>query len=56
MEKLADSLQKLDEEELLQVVTMIHDHKTQETYTKNDIESEFAVFVFSSLPFSVAVL
>ena len=40
MEKLADGLQKLGEEDLLQVVTMIHDNKTGETYTKNDVESE----------------
>jgi transcription initiation factor IIF auxiliary subunit len=39
MEKLADGLQKLSEEDLLQVVTMVHDNKTSETYTKNDVES-----------------
>lgn len=33
--------QKLGEEDLLQVVTMIHDNKTGETYTKNDVESEY---------------
>jgi len=48
MEKLADSLQKLDEEELLQVVTMIHDHKTSDTYTKNDVENgEFHVDLYT---------
>jgi transcription initiation factor IIF auxiliary subunit len=40
MEKLADGLQKLSEDDLLHVVTMIHDNKTSETYTKNDVESE----------------
>jgi transcription initiation factor IIF auxiliary subunit len=40
MEKLGDGLQKLNEDDLLQVVQMIHDHKTNETYTKNDIESK----------------
>ena len=41
MEKLADGLQKLSEDDLLHIVTMIHDNKTSETYTKNDVESEW---------------
>jgi len=41
MEKLADGLQRLDEDSLLQVVQMVHDHKTSDTYTKNDVESKF---------------
>ncbi|KAH8626614.1 SAS complex,SAS5 subunit/transcription initiation factor IID,subunit 14 [Alternaria alternata] len=44
MEKLADGLQKLGEDDLLHVVTLVHDNKTSETYTKNDVESTFAVF------------
>jgi transcription initiation factor TFIID/TFIIF subunit len=40
MEKLADGLQKLGEDDLLHVVTMVHDNKTSETYTKNDVESK----------------
>ena len=40
MEKLADGLQKLNEDDLLHVVTMVHDNKTSETYTKNDVESK----------------
>jgi hypothetical protein len=43
MEKLAEGLQKLSEDDLLHVVTMVHDNKTAETYTKNDVESMFAV-------------
>jgi len=39
MEKLAEGLEKLGEDDLLQVVQMVHDHKTPETYTKNDFES-----------------
>ena len=39
MEKLADGLQKLDEESLLHVVQLVHDHKSAETYAKNDVES-----------------
>jgi len=40
MDKLADGLVKLPEDDLLQVVQMIHDNKNEETYTKNDIESK----------------
>ena len=40
MEKLADGLQRLGEDDLLQVVQMVHDNKTTDTYTKNDVESE----------------
>ena len=40
MEKLADGLQRLGEDDLLQVVQMVHDNKTNDTYTKNDVESE----------------
>ena len=42
MEKLADGLQRLDEDSLLQVVQMVHDHKTSDTYTKNDVESKLS--------------
>ncbi len=38
MDKLAENLQKLGEDDLLQVVQMVHDNKTAETYTKNDVE------------------
>jgi transcription initiation factor IIF auxiliary subunit len=41
MEKLADGLQKLQEDDLLHVVQLVHDHKSPETYTKNDVESKF---------------
>lgn len=43
IEKLAENLVKLDEESLLQVVQMIHDNKTPDTYTKNDVEREFTI-------------
>ena len=48
MEKLADGLQKLSEDDLLHVVTMVHDNKTSETYTKNDVESESAQCTFNT--------
>jgi transcription initiation factor IIF auxiliary subunit len=38
MEKLADGLVKLGEDDLLHVVQLIHDNKSDDTYTKNDIE------------------
>lgn len=41
MEKLADNLQKLDEESLLHVVELVHEHKSAETYAKNDVESKY---------------
>lgn len=48
MEKLAEGLQKLGEDDLLQVVQMVHDHKTPETYTKNDVENgEFHVDLYT---------
>jgi hypothetical protein len=43
MEKLADGLQKLTEDDLLHVVQLVHDNKTAETYTKNDVESELGL-------------
>jgi transcription initiation factor IIF auxiliary subunit len=40
MERLADGLQKLAEDDLLQVVQLVHDNKTAESYIKNDLESK----------------
>lgn len=40
MEKLAEGLERLGEDDLLHVVQLVHDNKTEETYTKNDVESE----------------
>jgi transcription initiation factor TFIID/TFIIF subunit len=42
MEKLADGLVKLNEDDLLHVVQMIHDNKSEDTYTKNDIDRKFS--------------
>ncbi|KAI9820956.1 MAG: hypothetical protein M1832_003428 [Thelocarpon impressellum] len=48
MEKLADGLQKLQEDDLLAVVQMVHDNKTADTYTKNDVEQgEFHVDLYT---------
>ena len=38
MDRLAQGLQKLQEEDLLQVVRMVTEHKTQDMYVKNDLE------------------
>ncbi|KAK4554380.1 transcription factor TFIIF complex subunit Tfg3 [Recurvomyces mirabilis] len=48
MEKLADALPQLQEDDLLQIVQMIHDNKTDDTYTKNDVENgEFHVDLYT---------
>lgn len=51
MEKLADNLQRLGEDDLLQVVSMVHENKTADTYTKNDVERKIpglkAIFLLS---------
>lgn len=44
MDKLAEGLQQLGEDELLHVVQMVHEQKATDTYTKNDVESEFDVY------------
>lgn len=40
MDKLAEGLQKLGEDDLLQVVQMVHDNKSADSYTKNDVDSK----------------
>ncbi|SMR45894.1 unnamed protein product [Zymoseptoria tritici ST99CH_1E4] len=48
MEKLAEALPQLAEDDLLQVVQMVHDNKSDETYTKNDVENgEFHVDLYT---------
>ncbi|KAH8801602.1 yeats family-domain-containing protein [Xylogone sp. PMI_703] len=48
MEKLAEGLLKLSEDDLLHVVQMIHDNKSEDTYTKNDIDQgEFHVDLYT---------
>jgi transcription initiation factor IIF auxiliary subunit len=48
MDKLADGLQKLDEDDLLKVVQMVHDNKSADSYTKNDVEQgEFHVDLYT---------
>ncbi|KAK4988936.1 Ran GTPase binding protein Sbp1 [Elasticomyces elasticus] len=48
MEKLAEGLQRLGEDDLLHVVQLVHDNKGPETYTKNDVENgEFHVDLYT---------
>ncbi|TKA62236.1 hypothetical protein B0A55_11698 [Friedmanniomyces simplex] len=48
MEKLAEALPQLQEDDLLQVVQMVHDNKTEDTYTKNGTENgEFHVDLYT---------
>ena len=42
MDKLADLLQKLGEDDLLQVVQMVHDNKSEESWMRNDVERKSA--------------
>jgi len=53
MEKLAEALPQLQEDDLLQVVQMVHDNKTDDTYTKNDVESKS--YILQHLADSVCV-
>lgn len=41
VEKMADGLTKLEEDDLLQVIQMIHDHKSDDTYIQNNIEGKY---------------
>lgn len=49
MDKLADGLQRLGEDDLLQVVQMVHDNKAPDSYTKNDIERAFPALCFQRI-------
>ncbi|KAK0722580.1 RanBP1 domain-containing protein [Lasiosphaeria miniovina] len=48
VEKMADGLVKLSEEDLLQVIQMIHDNKDDATYIQNNIDAgEFSVDLYT---------
>ncbi|KIW12003.1 hypothetical protein PV08_09277 [Exophiala spinifera] len=48
MDKLADGLQRLGEDDLLQVVQMVHDNKTEDSWMRNDVEQgEFHVDLYT---------
>lgn len=44
MDRLAKGLQKLQEDDLLQVVRIVTEHKTPEMYVKNDLEGTHPPF------------
>ncbi|KAH9883869.1 transcription initiation factor IIF-like protein [Xylariomycetidae sp. FL2044] len=47
-EKMGDAMTKLDEDDLLHVIQMIYDNKSDDTFTKNDLEhGEFTVDLFT---------
>lgn len=41
VEKMAEGLVKLSEDDLLQVIQMIHDHKDESTYVQNNLDGKF---------------
>ncbi|RPA80688.1 transcription initiation factor TFIID subunit 14 [Ascobolus immersus RN42] len=48
LEKMADLMQKLNEDDLLHIVQMVHDMKSPDTYYKNDVEQgEFHVDLYT---------
>ncbi|KAI1611167.1 transcription initiation factor TFIIF small subunit [Exophiala viscosa] len=48
MDKLAEGLQKLGEDDLLQVVQMVHDNKSEDSWMRNDVEQgEFHVDLYT---------
>lgn len=48
MEKLASGMERLGEDDLLHVVQLVHDNKSEDTYTKNDVENgEFHVDLYT---------
>ena len=48
MDKLAEGLQKLGEDDLLQVVQMVHDNKSEDSWMRNDAEQgEFHVDLYT---------
>ena len=49
MDKLAEGLQKLGEDDLLQVVQMVHDNKSEDSWMRNDAERKLHTFPASLL-------
>ncbi|KAF3770453.1 hypothetical protein M406DRAFT_271653 [Cryphonectria parasitica EP155] len=48
VEKMAEALVKLEEDDLLQVIQMIHDHKADDTYIQNNLDAgEFSVDLYT---------
>jgi transcription initiation factor TFIID/TFIIF subunit len=47
MDKLAEGLQKLGEDDLLQVVQMVHDNKSEDSWMRNDAEREWILCLWT---------
>lgn len=45
VEKMADALVRLEEDDLLHVIQMIHDHKTDDTYIQNNVDGTYRCFL-----------
>lgn len=52
VEKMAAALVKLEEDDLLQVIQMIHDHKSEDTYVQNNLDGMFLRVTPPLIPFS----
>ena len=48
MDRLAEGLQKLGEDDLLQVVQMVHDNKSEDSWMRNDVEREYTLHSLQS--------
>ncbi|KAL2105600.1 hypothetical protein VUR80DRAFT_8038 [Thermomyces stellatus] len=47
-EKIAEALEKLEEDDLLKIIQMINDHKSPDTYIKSDVEAgEFSIDLYT---------
>lgn len=46
-EKIADAMEKLEEDDLLKVIQIINDYKNADTYIKSDIEGKLPKFLSS---------
>lgn len=51
MDKLAEGLQKLGEDDLLQVVQMVHDNKSEESWMRNDVERKCKISIRATVLF-----
>lgn len=54
-EKIADALEKLEEEDLLRVIQLINENKTPDTYIRSDVEGESRTSVLLSSSFFCSV-
>lgn len=45
-EKIAEALEKLEEEDLLRVIQLINENKAPDTYIRSDVEGEHGFFFF----------